>query len=199
MKEKNELKGLYLKNLFDEIYSSTSKIHEDVIPMNIHIKSTKLEELKKQFPKITFNNINNTNELNGKIKNKKIIINYSIKNTCTELEAIIGHELIHLEQLKRSKGKWLEQTKNTVQKINLKIKNIKSSYDEKEIIQLLKDFNFLTPEEKMSYAYQLVKINNGNIHDIMKHIKNDTLFSIYNKDKRFLKYVYMYLSIYKNI
>jgi len=197
---KEELKAMYLKNIFEEVQHSTSKLYEKVIPMNIILKKIDLSYLQNEFPDIIFSEIANPKDLNGYIDDKGIIhIAYSLGNSITELEAIIGHEMIHMEQRKKSNDKWLEQSANTVKLINNKIKNIGSSEDEKEIQVLIQKFNFLSPEEKMAYAYQLVKLMGGDMTKIMKHIKNDTLYSIYSNDKRFLKYVYMYSNIWKSI
>jgi len=197
---KEELKAMYLKNIFENVQYSTSKLYEKVTPMNITLKKIDLLYLQNEFPDIIFSEITDPKDLNGYIDDQGIIhIAYSLDNSVTELEAIIGHEMIHMQQRKKSNDKWLEQSTNTIKLINNKIKNIGSSDDEKEIQGLIQKFNFLSPEEKMAYAYQLVKLMSGDMSKIMKHIKNDTLYSIYSNDKRFLKYVYMYSNIWKSI
>lgn len=92
----------------------------------------------------------------------EIHVFHSTKNSKLEVEAIIGHEMIHREQHKRSNGNYFERAK----KLTAEINNIVKEYERTKNQDLIKDYqqklkfkNFDDSYEQMAYVYQTIKEN----------------------------------------
>ena len=186
------------------------QIHEAVIlPENLKINSdlTDVESLNKEFKKMNIifeiNDRDNPKKLDAYYNQEKdeIHIFFSTKNTKLEIEAMIGHEMIHKVQNKLN-VKYIEQATNLVNRINVRqekmqdlmiINTVESmkewqkllKLNEKERLEFLQNSVF----EKMAYAYSEVKMNKDmKLSDLLTKFKKSN-FIIDNKLK---KYIGMY-------
>ena len=125
----------------------------------------------------------------------EIIIIISKNDKLEEIEAMIGHEIIHREQMKKS-DKYLEQTINLVNKINDLATLFNNTHDIKYQKEREKLYNFFTNGsvyELMTYAYQLVKDRkNYKLNTISDIIDFYSKILGYEAPKKFVKYVSMY-------
>lgn len=172
-------------------------------PEKIKIDTLDEETLNKEFKKydITFHNSNQ--KLSGYYDKKEdeIHIFYSNKDTFNQIEAMVGHEMVHKVQHKHS-NKYFEQSEKIINQINSNEKklielfntNTKESMQEwnklrVKNIKIYNDYLYNTVYEKMAYAYQEVKSNtSGKISDIIDKLQRNG-FIIDNKLK---KYIGMY-------
>ena len=188
----------------DNILKFNMFICEAVIePEKIKINTYNSNKLNKEFEKynIIFNYGNF--KLNGYYDKITDIINifYSKNDEFNEIEAMIGHEMVHKIQHKHS-NKYFEQSKRVIDKINANEKKLINLFNintidsmkewnklRQENIKLYNNFLYNTVYEKMAYAYQEVKLNtSGKISDII--IKLEKMgFLVDNKLK---KYIGMY-------
>lgn len=192
----------YNIDLLQEVHGLDISMAEAIInPDKISIKKVDLDYLQNKFKDINFN----IGDLGGTydVNKDKIAITFNDKTTPEEIEAIIGHEVIHRIQHKKSNGKYLEQSKKLVQDINKMADKVNNSTDEKymkKYNELLSKFLYSSVQEKMTYAYQLVKLRNDKEYnfkspsDIVKYIKkfNSLSTTKYEIDKKFKKYIGMY-------
>lgn len=168
-------------------------------PENIKVNKVDINYLQNKFPDIEFTL---GDDLQGGYDaiNDKIHITFNYTNTKDELQAMIGHESIHRIQNKKSNGKYLEQSLTLIRKINNLGKNIKSSEDEKEYDKIYSEFVYGSSQEKMTYAYQFVKLRNDkeynfkNPSDIIHYIElfNSKSSIKYTIDNKMKKYIGMY-------
>ena len=195
-----------------EMYSNSADIHQNllslneaiILPENIKINTHNQEKLNKEFNKykITFfNSLKNELWARYNPKNDETEVYYSDKNTFNEIEAILGHEMVHKAQNKLN-TKFIEQAENLVKRINsrqekmselMNINTIESmkewqkllKINEKERLEFLQNSVF----EKMAYAYSEVKMNrDGKLSDLIEKFRKSK-FVIDNKLK---KYIGMY-------
>ena len=195
-----------------EMYSNSIDIHQNllslneaiILPENIKINTHNQEKLNKEFNKykITFfNSLKNELWARYNPKNDETEVYYSDKNTFNEIEAILGHEMVHKAQNKLN-TKFIEQAENLVKRINsrqekmselMNINTIESmkewqkllKINEKERLEFLQNSVF----EKMAYAYSEVKMNrDGKLSDLIEKFRKSK-FVIDNKLK---KYIGMY-------
>lgn len=133
--------------------------------------------------------------MRGYTNENEIIIVFSKDDKVEEIEAMIGHEIIHREQMKKS-NKYLEQTIELVNKINELATLFNNTGDIKYLKQREKLYNYFTNDsvyELMAYAYQLVKDRkNYKLNTISDVIKFYSKILGYEAPKKFVKYVRMY-------
>ena len=180
-------------------YPLVQIIHEAVItPESIEIKSSldDLASLNHEFSKlkIIFKQIDNPKNLYGyyKQENDEIYILYSIKNSKKEIEAMIGHEMIHRAQNKKSKGYYFDRAKKLTAEIN-KLADEYNITQNAEVLNLYKQKSkfkdFDDSYEQMAYVYQTVKENPDlTPNQLIQYFKN-LGFKI---DYRLKKYIGMY-------
>ena len=195
-----------------EMYSNSIDIHQNllslneaiILPENIKINTHNQEKLNKEFNKYNitfFNSLKNELWARYNPKNDETEVYYSDKNTFNEIEAILGHEMVHKAQNKLN-TKFIEQAENLVKRINsrqekmselMNINTIESmkewqkllKINEKERLEFLQNSVF----EKMAYAYSEVKMNrDGKLSDLIEKFRKSK-FVIDNKLK---KYIGMY-------
>lgn len=147
------------------------QIHEAVIlPENLKINSdlTDIDSLNKEFKKMNIifeiNEGNDPKKLDAYYDKQKdeIHIFHSTKNSKLEVQAMIGHEMIHREQHKRAGVHYFERAKKLTAEINGIVKEYertKNSELIKENQQKLKFKNFDDSYEQMAYVYQTIKEN----------------------------------------
>ena len=190
-----------------EMYSNSIDIHQNllslneaiILPENIKINTHNQEKLNKEFNKykITFfNSLKNELWARYNPKNDETEVYYSDKNTFNEIEAILGHEMVHKAQNKLN-TKFIEQAENLVKGINSRqekmseLMNINTIESMKEWQKLLKinekerlDFLQNSVFEKMAYAYSEVKMNrDGKLSDLIEKFRKSK-FVIDNKLKK---------------
>ena len=195
-----------------EMYSNSIDIHQNllslneaiILPENIKINTHNQEKLNKEFNKYNitfFNSLKNELWARYNPKNDETEVYYSDKNTFNEIEAILGHEMVHKAQNKLN-TKFIEQAENLVKRINSRqekmseLMNINTIESMKEWQKLLKinekerlDFLQNSVFEKMAYAYSEVKMNrDGKLSDLIEKFRKSK-FVIDNKLK---KYIGMY-------
>ena len=195
-----------------EMYSNSIDIHQNllslneaiILPENIKINTHNQEKLNKEFNKYNitfFNSLKNELWARYNPKNDETEVYYSDKNTFNEIEAILGHEMVHKAQNKLN-TKFIEQAENLVKRINsrqekmselMNINTIESmkewqkllKINEKERLEFLQNSVF----EKMAYAYSEVKMNrDGKLSDLIEKFRKNG-FLVDNKLK---KYIGMY-------
>ncbi len=186
-------------------------------PYKIKIRTTNPDELNR----IYGNSVNfirtdkfGKNQYKGKSKeNGSIIIEYGSRVTTTQLEAIVGHELVHKSQHRKSqhnfskkKAKEVQQSIELQKQYNKEIDPIKQHIIYQKSLKLHNYSNYNTTEEKMAYAYQLVKLRNENnftsesdvIEEIQEQNKLSNQLNLNQHielDIRMKKYIFMYWSI----
>lgn len=199
-----------------------NKINEMLLVMNegvikpelVVVTSYDEDMLNKEFKKynIIFHKENNI-ECYGYYDYKKdeIHIFYSDKDLKEEIEAMIGHEMVHKEQHKKSKGNYFKQSEKIINKINnllkrkseilqtpggILIHNKELKQIEKESEDLYNYFLYLTPYEKMAYAYQYILMyKNLKPNEIINKLKQDLIYKELIKTNDFKKYLAMYYLI----
>lgn len=157
----NIFSGRNTHDSIDDIYNTNIYITEAIInPGNLDLKSVDIKYLSQKFPDIVFQDIPSGYYAKYDPKNDIIYVSLSVNSNVKEIEAMINHEIIHQEQHKMSKGKFLEQSEKIVRKINNFENNMdKNNLDDiKKYYELLSTFTLASPQEKMTYAYQLVKL-----------------------------------------
>lgn len=172
-------------------------------PEKIKINTLDEDKLNKEFKKynIIFHLGNYT--LNGRYDkiSDTIDIFYTNSNNFNEIEAMIGHEMVHKIQHKHS-NKYFEQSERIIKEINsnelklIQLFNTNTIESMKEWnllrqknIKIYNDYLYNTVYEKMAYAYQEVKMNTtGKVLDIIDKLKRNG-FVVDNKLK---KYIGMY-------
>lgn len=197
-----DIENFHLRESFrnNNKYPLILPIHEAVIlPENIKIKSSldDLNSLENEFKKLNviFHLTNNNKEdLNTYYKqdSDEIHVYYSLKNSKLEIEAMIGHEMIHRAQNKKSNGNYFERAKRLTDELNkLALEfnktqdvNIFSNYKKKKKFRDYDD-HF----EQMAYVYQVVKENpNLTPNQLVKYFDKYG----FNVDYRLKKYIGMY-------
>lgn len=175
--------------------SYDSLILEAIInPGEIKIESNDIDYLNDSFKKLKIS-FREGSLLRGYNTGVEIIIVISKNDKLEEIEAMIGHEIIHREQMKKS-DKYLEQTINLVNKINELATLFNNTHDIKYQKEREKLYNFFTNGsvyELMAYAYQLVKDRkNYKLNTISDIIDFYSKILGYEAPKKFVKYVRMY-------
>lgn len=181
-------------------YPLLTPIHEAVIlPENVKISSNleNVEDLNKEFKKLNVIFHLNNGALTAFYDQEKdeIHVNYNTSNTKLEIEAMIGHEMIHREQNKRSSGNYFEKAKKLTDELN----KIADKYNKTKDIKVFKEYqdkikfkNFDDSYEQMAYVYQVVKEN--------KDLTPNQLVKYFEKfgfkiDFKLKKYIGMYYLI----
>ena len=176
---------------------SVNVLMEAIIsPEKIRVNGLSIAELNTKFESIGIE-FKSARELKGYYdpSSEKIIIQVPDNYGDSELEAMIGHELIHREQNKRSNNLYSHQTKKLVQEINELIavyEKSPNSKTQKEIENKINFFLYNTSQEKMAYAFQLVMDTTFGFKspsDIIKHLEKIPTLKIDNQLK---KYIGMY-------
>lgn len=114
-----QLRNFPLKHVPDyyHLLDYNSLILEAIInPGEIKLNSLDLDYLNSEFTKLKIE-FREGPLLRGYQNGDDIVIVYSKRNKLEEVEAMIGHEIIHREQQKRSPH-YMEQTINRVKEIN---------------------------------------------------------------------------------
>ncbi len=181
-------------------------IEEAIItPELIRIKSliTDIGSLNKEFSKIDI--IFVEGEYLNAIFNQEtniIEIRVSKDSTKKEVEAIIGHELVHREQNRRSNGNFFKQAKVLQTEINdivIKINTLNDGDERNLLINKhqvsLDTFTKNSKFEQMAYAYQMVREYDFTPSKLINILKYNG-FTITNTLK---KYIGMYYLIKDNI
>lgn len=188
----------------DNILKFNMFLCEAVIePEKIKINTYDNNKLNSEFQK--YNIIFNQGKfkLNGYYDKVTDIINifYSKNDKFNEIEAMIGHEMVHKIQHKHS-NKYFEQSKRIVDEINSNENKLIDLFNTNTVesmkewnklrqknIKLYNNYLYNTVYEKMAYAYQEVKLNtSGKISDIINKLEKMG-FIVDNKLK---KYIGMY-------
>ena len=205
--ETHNISKFELYSNISDTYTKITTLNEAIIlPENIKINTYDSEKLNKQFEKQKikfFNVLKNKNDLCARYnpKNDETEVYYSDKNTFNEIEAILGHEMIHKAQNKLN-TKFIEQAETLVKRINSRqekmseLMNINTVESMKEWQKLLKinekerlEFLQNSVFEKMAYAYSEVKMNrDGKLSDLIEKFRKNG-FLVDNKLK---KYIGMY-------
>ena len=163
-------------------------------PGELRLKNTDLEYLNGLFKKLNVV-FREADYLSGKASTEKIIIDVPKDVNITELEAMIGHELIHREQHKRSKH-FQDFTENIVKEINYLATKFNETQDMSILNkrnELLNYFLYGNVYEMMAYAYQLVKDRDSyNLNSPSDVINYFDKFLNTKVPKKFKKYVGMY-------
>lgn len=187
----------YILNLPDnyDLLSYDSLILEAIIhPGEIKIESKDLTYLNDSFKKLKIS-FREGPLLRGYTNEDEIIIVFSKEDKKEEIEAMIGHEIIHRQQMKKS-NKYLEQTIKLVNRINELATLFNDTHDMKYLKEREKLYNYFTNGtvyELMAYAYQLVKDRANYKLNSIKEITDfySTILG-YDAPKKFIKYVRMY-------
>ena len=177
------------------LLSYDSLILEAVLnPGEIKLNDASVEYLNKELNKLNIY-FEESNNLYGKTDGKDIYIYVPNDVKIEELQAMIGHEIIHREQHKRSSN-FKQYTEKIVKEINDLAYKFNKTQDMKilEIREkLLNEFLYGNIYEQMAYAYQLVKdrksYNLNSPDDVVKYFKQ---FLKAEMPKKFMKYVGMY-------
>ena len=205
--ETHNISKFELYSNISDTYTKITTLNEAIIlPENIKINTYDSEKLNKQFEKQKikfFNVLKNKNDLRARYnpKTDETDVYYSSSNSFEEIEAILGHEMIHKAQNKLN-VKFIEQATNLVNRINTRqekmqdLMNINTVESMKEWQKLLKlnekerlEFLQNSVFEKMAYAYSEVKMNKDiKLSDLLNKFKQSN-FIIDNKLK---KYIGMY-------
>lgn len=171
-----------------------------ILPENLKINSdlSDIDSLNKEFKKLKvffeLNQDDNPKHLDAYYNQAedKICVFHSTRNTKLEVEAIVGHEMIHREQHKRSNGNYFERAK----KLTAEINNIVKEYERTKNPDLIKDYqkklkfkNFDDSYEQMAYVYQTIKENPDLTPNQL--VKYFTKFG-FNIDFKLKKYIGMY-------
>lgn len=173
-------------------------------PEKIKINTYDEDKLNKEFKKYKLMFIYKEHiNLNGYYdkKNDEIQIFYSNKDSFNEIEAMIGHEMVHKIQHKHS-NKYFEQSVKIVNQINdnekklVQLFNTNTRQSMKECntlrlknIKIYNDYLYNTVYEKIAYVYQEVKNRaTENITDIIKKLEK----SGFTVDNKMRKYIGMY-------
>lgn len=171
-----------------------------ILPENLKINSdlADINSLNKEFKKIkVFFEINkgdNPKHLDAYYNQTEdeIYVFHSTKNTKLEIEAIIGHEMIHREQHNRSNGSYFERAK----KLTAEINKIAKEYERTNNPEIIKEYqtklkfkNFDDSYEQMAYVYQTIKENPDLTPNQL--VKYFTKFG-FNIDFKLKKYIGMY-------
>ena len=178
-----------------DLLSYDSLVLEAIInPGEIKLESNDLEYLNKSFEKLKIS-FREGPVLRGYNTGSEIIIVFSKKDKLEEIEAMIGHEIIHREQMKKS-DKYMEQTIRLVTKINELATLFNQTHDLKYKIEREKIYTHFangTVYELMAYAYMLVKDRkNYKLSSITDIINYYSKILGYDAPKKFIKYVRMY-------
>lgn len=171
-----------------------------ILPENIKINSSldDIDSLNREFKNLrvifSINDTDNPKKLDAHYDQEedKIYIFHSTKNTKLEVEAMIGHEMIHREQNKRSNGNYFERAK----KLTAELNKIATEYNRTKDISIFNDYNkklkfrdFDDSYEQMAYVYQTVKENPELTPNQL--VKYFTKFG-FNIDFKLKKYIGMY-------
>lgn len=173
-------------------------------PEKIKIKTYNEKDLNEEFKKYNIMFIYKYHiNLNGHYDKKKdlITIYYSDLDKFSEIEALVGHEMVHKIQHKHS-NKYFSQSQKIVNQINANEKKLIELFDANtkesmkewnklriKNIKIYNDYLHNTVYEKMAYAYQEVKNNtSGNITDIIKKLERNGFIV----DNKLRKYIGMY-------
>ncbi len=193
-----------IQNHNDNLIKFDMFLSEAVIePEKIKIITFDEEKLNKLFQKFKIIFHFGNYKLNGRYDKKSDIIDifYSEEDELEEIEAMVGHEMVHKIQHKHS-NKYFEQSEKIINQINTNEKklielfntNTKESMRELNILRqtnlkIYNDYLYNTVYEKMAYAYQEVKMNtSGKIRDII--IKLERMGFVV--DNKLRKYIEMY-------
>jgi hypothetical protein len=184
----------HLPDNFD-LLSYDSLILEAIInPGEIKLDSKDIDYLNSSFEKLKIS-FRDGPLLRGYNTGSEIIIVISKNDKLEEIEAMIGHEIIHREQMKKS-DKYMEQTIKLVNRINELAVLFNNSHNIKYKKEREKLYNFFTNGsvyELMAYAYQLVKDRkNYKLNSISDIIEYYSKILGYEAPKKFIKYVRMY-------
>lgn len=202
-KELEEDNREYFKLLYHNSHPLLDNMNEAVIkPEMIKINSniSNLQDLNDEFKKLRVN-FYNDKELHAYYNQEKDEINvyFNTSNTKLELEAIIGHEMIHREQNKRSNGNYFERAKKLTSELN----KIAQEFNKSNDVELLKKYNikqrfrdYNDSYEQMAYVYQTMKEHpNYTPTDMVNYFKK---FG-FGVDFRLKKYIGMYYLIRNSI
>lgn len=170
------------------LLSYDSLILEAIInPGEIKIDSKDINYLNNSFEKLKIA-FREGPLLRGYNAGTEIIIVISKNDKLEEIEAMIGHEIIHREQMK-----YMIQTINLVNRINELATNTHDIKYQKERDKLYNFFTNGSVYELMAYAYQLVKDRqNYKLNNIADIVDFYSKILGYDAPKKFIKYVRMY-------
>ncbi len=157
-----------------------------IVPKKLNIKTTNIKKLNKQFKDTILHFVytkENEAPRGSYIPSENEIYIYVDKEMpLVVLEALIQHELIHLEQDKRSGGRMAQDIEKDF-KILKDIEEYISSLDDdetipEETIKLYQDtkikMEHLNHEEEMTYSYMYVKIySDESMNKVIERMKND--------------------------
>ena len=200
--ELKDIENFQLRESFrnNNKYLFTLPIHEAIIlPEDIKIKSSlnDVNSLENEFKKINviFHLTNNNkDDLNAYYKqdSDEIHVYYSLKNSKLEIEAMIGHEMIHRAQNKKSNGNYFERAKRLTDELN----KLALEFNKTQDINIFNDYknkkkfrDYDDYFEQMAYVYQVVKENpNLTPNQLVKYFDKYG----FNIDYRLKKYIGMY-------
>ena len=181
-----------------------SFLHEAIIiPPKLKITTTDIKKLNKQFKDtiISFE-LSDGGPHAAYVPELEVVKVYvDPEMTPKVLEALIQHELIHVEQDKKSgmrMGPQIAKNFKKLKEIEEYIEDTDEDEVEPEVLKayedIVKDMDFLNDEERMVYAYMFVKLRpSDNIKDAIKFM-NDEWIKWTNKKptKKMSKYFASY-------
>lgn len=200
--ELKDIENFQLRESFrnNNKYLFTLPIHEAIIlPEDIKIKSSlnDVNSLENEFKKLNviFHLTNNNkDDLSAYYKqdSDEIHVYYSLKNSKLEIEAMIGHEMIHRAQNKKSNGNYFERAKRLTDELN----KLALEFNKTQDINIFNDYknkkkfrDYDDYFEQMAYVYQVVKENpNLTPNQLVKYFDKYG----FNIDYRLKKYIGMY-------
>ncbi len=182
-----------------------------IVPEKLNINTLNVDKLNKKYnkkniyftladvpdPKGSFDNTDGT-----------IKIEYSDSTSLDQLEATVNHEVIHSIQSKLSKGNFDKTVHKKINKMNdiiqklMDMQNDGSAFEDFEKFskvlathsKLNREFTFNSSEEKMAYAYTIIKMRKvlglSSVNHIVKWFKANQ--KDFNIDKKLLKYIGSY-------
>lgn len=193
----NSFRKFLTNNIPDNynLLSRESLILEAIInPGEINILTLDVDSLNKQFFDLNIK-FEQSTELYGNADKNDIFIFVPKDVKKEELQAMIGHEIIHREQYKRSKT-FESETKKIVKEINDLATEFNKTHNMKILEKrnkLLNYFLYSNIYEMMAYAYQLVKDRKSyGLNSIDEIVEYFSKFLEVKVPKKFINYVRMY-------
>ena len=198
-----EIEDFHLREYNRNYYKNLSliPINEGIIlPENIKIKSDlkDVDSLNKEFEKegVIFHYKGNIskNKMNAHYKQEKdeIHIFYGDNNTENEIEALIGHKMIHRQQHKKSNGNYFKRAKELTAELNKIADEFNKTNDIKLFSEYKKKIKFKDFDnhfEQTAYVYQTIKENpNLNPPELLQLFKKWD----FDINYRLKKYIGMY-------
>ena len=176
-----------------------------IVPKKLTIKTTDIKKLNKQFKDTIVSFEYDTGEHAAYLPQLSQIKVYITKATPhNTIEALLQHELIHLEQDKKSGMRMqadIEKSHQIVQNYLDDLEEFEDEIPDEVAADMLKQIDrqrviaqHLNDEERMTYAMMFVKLRKTeNIHQLIKDANE--MWKVWTNEKmnnKMLKYIYSY-------